>query len=112
MYLWIYFIIIIRFFFNTLLYSDDVVSQKNQNNGQLDFAVSLSIFLISNIITSIVCHFIEYSDGIEEYFEQITEIMKEYNYLYAVNHFLNILNIKCSFFYLLKLYWFQVAFII
>ena len=91
------------FFFNTLLYSDDVVSHKYHNNGQLDTAVSLSISLLSNIITSIVCHFIEYSDGIEEYFELLTEIKKEYKYLYAVNKFIKYLKYKMFFFLLIEI---------
>ena len=37
-----------------LLYSDDVVSQKYHNNGNLDFVTSFSLSVVSNIITSIV----------------------------------------------------------
>jgi len=85
-------------FFNALLYSDDVVSQKYHNNGELDFIVSLFITLISNIITSIVCHFINYSNGIEERLEQISEIRREYKYLFALNKFLKFLKIKMVFF--------------
>ena len=85
-------------FFNALLYSDDVVSQKYHNNGELDFIVSLMITLISNIITSIVCLFINYSDGIEERLDQILEIRKEYKYLFALKKFLRFLKIKMAFF--------------
>ena len=82
------------FFFNALLYSDEVVSQKYHNNGELDFIVSLMISIVSNIITSIVCNFIEYSEGIEERLEQISEIRREYKYLFALNKFLKFLKIK------------------
>ena len=85
-------------FFNALLYSDDVVSQKYHNNGELDFIVSLLIALISNIITSIVCQFINYSDGIEERLDEILEIRREYKYLFALNKFLRFLKIKMIFF--------------
>ena len=81
-------------FFNALLYSDDVVSQKYHNNGELDFIVSLLITLISNIITSIVCRFINYSDGIEERLKEISDIRREYIYLFALNKFLKFLKIK------------------
>jgi hypothetical protein len=81
-------------FFNALLYSDDVVSQKYHNNGELDFLLSLLITLISNIITSIVCNLINYSDGIEERLEQISNIRREYIYLFALNKFLKFLKIK------------------
>ena len=85
-------------FFNALLYSDDVVSQKYHNNGELDFIVSLMITLISNIITSIVCLFINYSDGIEERLDQILEIRREYKYLFALKKYLRFLKIKMVFF--------------
>ena len=88
------------FFFNALLYSDDVVSQKYHNNGELDSFVSISLSLISNIITSIVCHYIEYSNGIEEYLDNVTEIRKEYKFLYALNKFYKYLKIKLILFLL------------
>ena len=82
------------YFFNALLYSDDVVSQKYHNNGELDSIVSITLSLISNIITSIVCHYIEYSSGIEEYLDNIIEIRNEYKFLYALNKFFKYLKIK------------------
>ena len=87
------------FFFNTLLYSDDVISQKYHNNGKLDSIVSISISLISNIIISIVCKIIKYSTGIEENLDYISEIRKEYKYLYAFNKFFKFLKFKMVFFY-------------
>ena len=82
------------FFFNALLYSDEVVSHKYHNNGELDFIVSLMISLISNIISSIVSNIIEYSNGIEERFDYIFEIRREYKYLYAFKKFIKYLKIK------------------
>jgi hypothetical protein len=88
------------FFFNALLYSDDVVSQKYHNNGELDTTVSLMISLLSNIISSIVCNIIEYSKGVEERLEQILEIRREYKYLYALNQLLKFLKLKMFLFIL------------
>ena len=82
------------FFFNTLLYSDDIVSHKYHNNGELDFIVSLTLSLLSNIISSIVCHYVQYSDGIEERLEQILEIRRENKYLYALNQFFKFLKYR------------------
>ena len=82
------------FFFNALLYSDEVISQKYHNNGELDFAVSFLISIISNIITSIICNFIEYSKGIDERLDQISEIKREHKYLFALNKFLRYLKIR------------------
>ena len=39
---------------NCLLYSDDVVSEKYNNNGELSMITSLSLSIISNIISSII----------------------------------------------------------
>jgi hypothetical protein len=63
-----------NFFFNALLYSDDVVSNKYHNNGKLDFAVSLVLSIVSNIITSIICYHVKYSRGIEDKVKLILEI--------------------------------------
>ena len=68
--------LLINFFFNALLYTDEVVSNKYHNNGQLDFVVSLTLTLLSNIITSIFCYFIKLSETVEERLESIMEIKK------------------------------------
>ena len=91
--------LLIDFFFNTLLYSDDVISHKYHNNGKLDFIVTVTISLTSNIITSIICYFNDYSEGIEERLEQILEIKREYFYLNAIKHFFRIFKIKLIFFF-------------
>ena len=91
------------FFFNALLYSDDVVSHKYHNNGKLDFIVSFVISITSNIISSIVSNIIEYSKGIEERLDQISEIRREFRYLYAVNKFLKYLKIKMVLFIITEL---------
>ena len=90
---------LIDFFLNTLLYSDDVISHKYHNNGKLDFIVTLTISLTSNIITSIICYFNDYSEGIEERLEQILEIKREYFYLNAIKHFLKTFKVKLILFF-------------
>ena len=91
------------FFFNALLYSDAVVSQKYHNNGELDFMASLMLSLVSNIISAIVCNIIRYSTGVEERLDQIGEIRREYKYLFALNKFLKFLKIKMIFFILTEI---------
>ena len=66
--------LLINFFFNALLYSDEVVSNKYRNNGHLDFIVSLVLSILSNIVTSIFCYYLKYSRGIEEKIKLILEI--------------------------------------
>ena len=47
--------LLINFFFNALLHSDEVVSHKYHNNGSLDILVSLVLSILSNIVTAILC---------------------------------------------------------
>ena len=92
--------LLINFFFNTLLYSDEVISNKYHNNGELDFIVTLILSLLSNIITSIICFYIKYSKGIEERFEFISEIKYQEHYIRNVNKYFRYLKIKFIFFFL------------
>ena len=86
--------LLIDYFFNTLLYSDDIVSHKYHNNGKLDFIVSFSLSLLSNLITSIISHFFNNSKEIEEKLQEILELNREYKYLRTTNKFLKLLKIK------------------
>ena len=84
-----------NFFLNALLYSDDIVSHKYHNNGKLDFAVSLVLSIISNVVTSLLCHYINYSRGIDERIDLLLEIKHDLNYFRNVNKFF--LNLKIKF---------------
>ena len=92
--------LLINFFFNTLLYSDEVVSNKYHNNGELDFFVTLVLTLLSNMITSIICYFIKYSKGIDERSELITQLKSNKYYLKNMIIFFKYLKLKfiCFFF--------------
>ena len=90
--------LLIDFFFNALLYSDEVVSHKYHNNGELDFIISLILSLLSNIISSIVCYFLIYSEIIEERLDQILQMKKANNYPFALNKFLKNLKLKVLFY--------------
>ena len=95
--------LLVNFFFNALLYSDEVISNKYHNNGQLDFIVTLTLSLLSNVITSIICYFIQYSEGIEKRFELIMEIKKELYYLKNIKIFLIYLKIKFVLFFITEI---------
>ena len=73
--------LLLNFFFNTLLYSDDVISDNYHNNGELDFFVSLVLSLLSNIITSIILYYIKFSKGIDERIELILELKSKNDYI-------------------------------
>jgi len=95
--------LIIDFFFNTFLYSDEVVSNKYHNNGKLDLVVTISLSLASNIITSLLCNFLNFSKGVEERLEQIMDIKKEFSYLYALKKFIKILKIRIFLYFIIEL---------
>ena len=85
---------LLNLFFNTLLYSDDVVSNKYHNNGELDIIVTLVLSLLSNIITSIVCFYINYSKGIDERSQLIKELKIRMYYIRNVEIFFRFLKLK------------------
>ena len=60
----------------------------------MDFTITLIITISSNIVTSIICYFVNKSDRIEEKIENILELRIEYRYLFAFNKFLKLLKIK------------------
>ena len=95
--------LLIDFFFNALLYSDDIVSHKYHNNGNLDFIVIFILSIMSNIITSIIIYFIECSRFLEEKFERAKEIKNELEYIYYFNKFFKYLKIKTFIFLLVEL---------
>jgi len=102
--------LLIDFFFNTFFYSDDIISHKYHNNGKLKFAVALIITISSNIATSIICHFLNHSNWIEEKIENILEIRIEYKYLFLLNKFLKFLKIKMILFLICEIIIFVFCF--
>jgi len=86
--------LLLDFFFNSLLYSDEIVSQKYHNNGKLDFIISLTLSILANIITSLICFFLNYTKGIESKIEQMLEIKKEEKLLLLLYKFLRYVKIK------------------
>ena len=92
--------LLINFFFNALLYSDEVVSNKYHNNGELDFIVCLILSILSNIVTSIFCYYLKYTRGIEEKIKIILEIKYKMHCYRNIKRLLSYLRIKfiCFFF--------------
>ena len=95
--------LLLDFFFNSFFYSDDVVSHKYHNNGNLDFAVTFALSIISSILTAIIMKFLERTLILEDRIQQIREIKKEYKYLFALNKFLKYLKIQMYIFIFVEL---------
>ena len=66
---------------NALLYSDNIVSHKRHNNGQLDTIVVLLLSSFANILASIISYYLNLLVCFEEKIEQIKEIRKEFIFL-------------------------------
>ena len=92
-----------NFFFNALLYSDEVISNKYHNNGELDFVITLTLSISSNIISSIVCYYVNYSKGLDERYDLIMTIKSQYYYLKNIIIFFKYLKIKFIYFAICEL---------
>jgi hypothetical protein len=95
--------LLINFFFNALLYSDDVISNKYHNNGQLDIIVTIFLSISSNIITSIICYYVNYSKYIDDRYDSIMTIKIEYYYLKNILIFFKYLKLKFIYFLICEL---------
>ena len=95
--------LLINFFFNSLLYTDDVVSNKYHNNGELDIIVTLTLSIVSNIVSSIFCYYIKYSRGIEDRINLILEIKYRREFYRNIRRLLFYLRIKFVCFFISQL---------
>ena len=86
--------LLVHFFFNALLYSDEIISRKYHNNGKLELIVTIILSLLSNIFSSIIIYYFNYSELIEERLEQVIEMKKALYYQNILNNFLKQLKLK------------------
>jgi len=91
---------LINLFFNTLLYTDDIISNKYENDGDLDIFISLMLSILSNIITSIIRYFLECTKSSEVLIEEILLLKKKTIYIKRLVQFIKILKIKSCIFFL------------
>ena len=91
---------------NAFLYTDDVVSQKYHNNGDLDFFTTLFLSLASNVASSILMFFI---NSLISYREYLSSLFKEINhknsnsYILTFKRITKIVKIKIFLFYVSSL---------
>ena len=88
------------FFLNALLYTDDVVSEKYHNNGQLNFFTTIFLSLTSNIISCIIMHFIQKLVSYSEYLSvMVREVNKKHEFISTFKKLYLVLKIKIFFFF-------------
>ena len=94
--------LLIDFFLNAFLYSDQVVSHKKHNDGKLDFIVIISITLSSKIILSLIRYFLNYLIEFEEKINLIEEIRRDFIFLKIMQKFIKEIIIKTVLFLVLE----------
>ena len=88
---------------NCLLYTDDVVSEKYNNNGSIKFFTSLSLSFMSNIFAGIIAYILGKLAGYEDFLEFIIkDVSFEREYYLNIAKFKKYIVLKLSFFYLLQ----------
>ena len=92
---------------NCFLYTEDVVSEKYHNNGELEFFTSLSLSFMSNIFSGIIVYVIAKLTQFSEFLELIkNEIFDKSHYLINIIRFKRITKLKMISFFVI-----QIAFI-
>ena len=88
---------------NCLLYTDDVVSEKYNNNGSIGFFTSLSLSFMSNIFAGMIAYIIgklaDYADTFELMMKE-TIIKKQY--FWTMVKFKKYLTLKMTGFYIIQ----------
>ena len=91
---------LLGFFMNAFLYTDDVVSEKYHNDGQIDIFTSLSLSLIANIASSILIYYIKMLVSYREYLSiMVKEINRKYAYILVFQKLYRCLKIQVSIFF-------------
>jgi len=89
---------------NSLLYTDDVVSEKFHNDGRIEFFTSFSLSFMSNIFSSIIAFIVnklaDYADMMEL---MISYESKEKQYIRNIVRFKKYLAIKLTIFYIMQM---------
>ena len=93
--------LLIELAINAILYSDNIVSHKSHNNGQLDFIVVLILTIFSNIISSIIGYYLECLIDFEEKINLIKDIKIEKEFLRVFNIIIREAIIRVVIFFIL-----------
>ena len=105
---------------NCFFYADEVVSQKYHNNGNLTFATSFALSLVSNIIGAIIVFIIAKLTEYDELLEiMVNDICYITHYYTNIMKFKKIVKIKLTLFFIIQfilnvlmLYYLTIFFIV
>ena len=94
---------LLSFFTNALLYTDDVISEKYHNNGQLDLLTTLFLSLTSNIISFIIMFIIKKIVTYNEYLSRmVRDVYKTNEYILTFSKLYLVLKIKVFIFFFIS----------
>ena len=90
---------------NCILYTEDVVSEKYNNQGELSMFTSLYLSLISNIISSIIVFIVSELVNHPDILEIILKSVKDKkNYFYNIVRFFKYVTIRLTFYFFFELF--------
>ena len=88
---------------NCILYTEDVISEKYNNNGSIKFFTTLSLSFISNIVSSIIAFIVSKLSDYVEILESIFKNeMDKSKYFLSVLKFKKVLCFKITFFFIIQ----------
>ena len=88
---------------NCLLYTDDVVSEKYNNNGSIEFFTTLSLSFMSNIFANIIAFIVGKLAGYEGVLEMIIKnVIKKKEYFLNIIKFKKYLTLKMTGFFIIQ----------
>ena len=94
---------------NCFLYTDDIVSEKYHNDGQLTMFTSLSLSFISNIVSSIIVFIISKLTNYVEIIEAILKNVKDKRkYFDNIVRLFKYIKLRLGFYYLLQIIFIMV----
>ena len=89
-----------NYFMNAFLYSDDIISQKYHNNGNLELLTSIMLSITSNIITSIFGWILKNLSFYNEYLiNMIKTVQRKYLYINIFSRLYTFIKIKIAIYY-------------
>ena len=88
---------------NCLLYTDDVVSEKYNNNGSIEFFTTLSLSFMSNIFANIIAFIVGKLAGYDGVLEMIIKnVIKKKEYFLNIIKFKKYLTLKMTGFFIIQ----------
>ena len=89
-------------FINSFLYTDDIISEKYHNNGQLKFYTSMFLSLSSNIVSFLLLFYIKKIVSYREFFSiMIRDITNKENFVKTFTKIYLILKVKIIIFFII-----------